>query len=228
MGNCFAACLQQKQSISEIPPIVEEESTSRSLTSARVAPKRSRRDKSTSATIARVWSRGRRKNRVSPCDSGSAENAGCSNTSQAGSNHSSRASQPSDSSGLSESNVGTLSSSTIFEEYFSGSCCQAFDENQKTRTPSPFIQPGITKGRLIIVQPCRSMSSSSYMESSPENVPCGGSAKMPINEEPEEVESLEISTSSSSIGSWTDDPLDIELDAQSEEESCQVFPFSGI
>lgn len=230
MGNCFAACLQQKQSIPEIPPILGEESTSlstnKSLKSARVAPKRSRRNKSASATTSRVWSR-RRTNRVSPCDSGSAGDAGCINASQEGSHHSSRASQPSDSSCLSESYVGTLSSSSIFEEYFCGSC-EPFDENQETRTPSPFIQPGITKGRLIIVQPCRSMSSTSYEENSPVNVPCGSPAKIPFNEEPEAVESLEVCSSTSSIGSWTDDPLDIELDEQSEEESCQVFPYAGI
>lgn len=230
MGNCFAACLQQKQSIHEILPVVGEESknlsTNQSLKSARVP--RWRRNKSASATTPSVWSRGGRNNRVSPCDNGSTENAGGINTSREGSNNSSRASQLSDSSSLSESYVGTLSSSTIFEEYLSGSGCQPFDENPKTRTPTPFIQPGITKGRLIIVQPCRSMSSTSYEETSPDNVPCVSAAKMPINEESETVQSCEICTSMSSVGSWTDDPLDIELDEQSEEESCQVFPYPGI
>ena len=231
MGNCFAACLQQKKSVPEIPPIVGEESTSlttnQSLKSARVA--RSRRKKSASATIPRVWSRGGRNSRVSPCDNGSAGNAGGINTSQEGSNNSSRTSQPgSDSSGLSESYVETLSSSSIFQEYLSGSCSQPFEENPKTRTPTPFIQPGVTKGRLIIVQPCRSMSWTSHEETSPENVPCVSAAKMPINEESETVQSCETCSSSSSIGTWTDDPVDIELDAQSEEESCQVFPYPGI
>ena len=229
MGNCFASCLQQKQSVPEIPPVVGEESTSRStnksLKSARQALMNSRRNKSTSATISTVLSRGR-KNRVSPCDSGSAGNAGCINASQQGSHHSSCASQPSDSSCLSGSYVGTLSSSSIFEEYFSGSC-EPLDENQKARTPTPFIQPGVTKGRLIIVQPCRSMSSTSYEETSTENVPCDTPAKIPLTEEPEAVESLRICSSTSSIGSWTDDPLDIELDEQSEEESCQVHPYAG-
>ena len=230
MGNCFAACSQQKQSVPEIPPIVGEESKNlsknQSLKSARV-PKL-RRNKSASATIPRVWSRGGRNNRVSPCDDGSTGNPGGINTSREGSNNWSRARQPSDSSGSPESYVGTLSSSTIFEEYLSGGCCQPFDENPKSRTPTPFIQPGITKGRLIIVQPCRSMSSTSYEETSPDNVPCVSAAKMPINEESETVQSCGICISESSIGSSTDDPLDIELDGQSEEESCQVFPHPGI
>ena len=230
MGNCFAACLQQKQSITESPPSVGQESTSRSanesLTSASVALKRLRRNKIASATISRLQVlRDGRNNRVSPCVNGSARNAGRINTSREASNHSWRAGQPSDSSGFSESSLKTLNSSTIYEEYLSGSC-QPFDENQRSRTPSPFIQPGITKGRLIIVQPCRSMSSTSYAdESSAENVPCGNPVKMFSNEEPEVVESREICTSTSSIGSWTDDPQDIELDLLSEDESCQVFPY---
>lgn len=222
MGNCFAACSQRKQSVTEIPSSVGKASTSRftneSLTSANIALKKLRRNKHASATIPKVWSRGR-KNRVSPCNNSSAGNAGCMN----GSNPSSRASQPSDSSDSSVSSLGTLSNSSSYEDYLSGRC-QSFDENEKTRTPTPFIQPGITMGRLIIVQPCRSVSSS-YVENSPENVPCGSSSKMPTNEEPEAVESFEIFTSTSSIGSWTDDPLDIELDELSEEESCQVFPY---
>ena len=234
MGNCFAACLQQKQSITEIPPSVGGESTSRltkgSLTSASVALERLRRNKIASATISKVLRSGRN-NRVSPCDNGgSARNAARINTPREGSNHSSRrAGQPSDSSGFSESSLKTLSSRTIYEEYLSGSC-QPFDEIQvKSRTPSPFIQPGITKGRLIIVQPCRSMSSTSYAEEiSAENVPCGSPAKMFFNEQPKAVESSEICTSTSSIGSWTDDPQDIELDLQSEDESCQVFPYPRI
>ena len=73
MGNCSAACLHQKQSINEIDPRVGKESTSRltneSLTSARVELKRSRRNKSASAAISKVWRRGK-KTRVSPCDDG--------------------------------------------------------------------------------------------------------------------------------------------------------------
>ena len=226
MGNCSAACLQQKQSINEIDPSVGKGNTSRStnesLTSARVALKRSRRNKSASAAISKVWRRGK-KTRVSPCDDGGGRNAGCINTSQGGSNHSSHAKQPSDSSGFSESTLKTLSSSSVF---LNGSF-QA--ENQKSRSPSPFIQPGITQGRLIIVQPCRSMSSTSYVDtSSTECGPCGSATKMPIDEETEAVEPVDICTSTSSLGTWTDDPIDIELDAQSEEESCQVFPYDGI
>ena len=222
MGNCFAACSQQKQSVTAIPPSVGKASTSRltkeSLTSASTALKKLRRKERASATIPKVWSG--RKNRISPCDNNSAGNTGCI----IGSNHSSRGSQPSDSSGLSESSLGTLSSSSSYGDYLSGRC-QSFDENDKIRTPTPFIKPGITMGRLIIAQPCRSVSSSN-VENSPENVPCGSSSKMPTNEEPEAVESLEIVSSTSSIGSWTDDPLDIELDELSEEESCQVFPYN--
>ena len=218
MGNCSAACLHQKQSINEIDPRVGKGSKSRltneSLTSARVELKRSRRNKSASAAISKVWRRGK-KTRVSPCDDGM-------NTSQGGSNHSSHAKQPSDSSGFSESTLKTLSSSSIF---LNGS----FPEDQKSRTPSPFIQPGITQGRLIIVQPCRSMSSTSYVDtSSTECGPCGSAPKMPINEETETVEPVDICTSTSSLGTWTDDPIDIELDALSEEESCQVYPYDGI
>ena len=226
MGNCSAPCLQQKQSINEIDPSVGKESTNRlkneSLTSARVALKRSRRNKSASAAISKVWRRGRNA-RVSPCDDGGGRNAGCMNTSQGGSNHSSHAKQPSDSSGFSGSTLKTLSSSSIFlNGSFQG-------ENQKSRSPSPFIQPGITQGRLIIVQPCRSMSSTSYVDtSSTECGPCGSATKTPIDEETEAVEPVDICTSTSSLGTWTDDPIDIELDAQSEEESCQVFPYDGI
>ena len=245
MGNCFAACLQLKQSITEIPPSGGNESTSRltneslQLTSTRVALKRSRKKNSASGTISKVRRRGKRA-RVSPCDNGctrnagcintsqegsSARNAGCIDTSQEGSNHLSPPNHPSDRSGSTESILKTLSSSSV---YLRGSLL-SFDKNRKSRTPSPFIQPGITQGRLIIVQPCRSMSSTSYVDtSSTECGPCGSAPKMPINEETETVEPVDICTSTSSLGTWTDDPIDIELDAQSEEESCQVFPYDGI
>ena len=230
MGNRFAACLQQKQSITEIPPSGGNESTSRltneslQLTSTRVALKRSRKNNSASGTISKVRRRGKRA-RVSPCDNGSARNAGCINTSREGSNHLSPPNHPSDRSGSTESILKTLSSSSV---YLRGSLL-SFDKNRKSRTPSPFIQPGITQGRLIIVQPCRSMSSTSYVDtSSTECGPCGSAPKMPINEETETVEPVDICTSTSSLGTWTDDPIDIELDALSEEESCQVFPYDGI
>jgi len=231
MGNCFAACLQQKQSINEIPPSGGDESTSRltneslQLTSTRVALKRSRKNKSASLTISKVRRRGKKRTRVTPCDNGTARNAGCINTSKEGSNHLSNPNHPSDRSGSTESILKTLSSSSV---YLRGSLL-SFDKNQKSGTPSPFIQPGITQGRLIIVQPCRSMSSTSYDDTSTtESVACGSAPKMPNKEETETVEPVHICTSTSSLGTWTDDPIDIELDAQSEEESYQVFPYDGI
>ena len=188
MGNCSGVCLHQKQSINEIDPRVGKGSTSR-LTNERtrsaeeIAKEQERFSgnlqglaprKENSCVTLRWWRR---------------TNAGCINTLQGGSNHSSHAKQPSDSSGFSESALNTLSSSSIF---LNGSF-QA--ENQKSRTPSPFIQAGITQGRLIIVQPCRSMSSTTYVDtSSTECGLCGSAPKMSINEETETVEPVDLST----------------------------------
>lgn len=236
MGNCFAACSQGRRSVAKLTPENRVTSTSRSLNTllkrGETPPKNLQSEERSSVRIPKIWSR--RKNRVSPCNSDSVENARNTETLQESANRLSPASQSSDSSECSVSSEDTSSINSSSEELSSDSC-QPVSDNEKSRTPSPIIQPGVTKGRLIIVQPCKTMSSSfDEVTSTAELAHVEISSQTPTTTEAEaEIEkvdvskggSLEIYSSTSSLGSWTDDPQNIELEQMSEDESCQVFPY---
>ena len=238
MGNCFAACSQRKRSVTKLTPENRGARTSRFsnvlLKHGGTPPKNFQTDKRFSARIPKIWSR--RKNQVSPCNSGSVGNAKNTGTFQESKNRSSSANQSSDNAEWSESSEEGTSNSNSSNEDFLSDSYQSVSDNDKSRTPSPIIQlTGVTKGRLIIVQPCKSISSSFVEVASTTELPrLERSSKTPsktgTEREIEQVhiskdESLEICSSTSSFGSWTDVPQNIELDQMSEDESCQVFPY---
>ncbi|KAL9989218.1 hypothetical protein ACROYT_G003742 [Oculina patagonica] len=229
----IATSSQRKHSVTAITPENASLLSSASLKNEGTALKLQTGERP-SAIVPKPWSR--RKNRVSPCNSGSVRNPGFIETPAlpGGSNRSSPASPSSESSGWSVRTLGTLSSNSSTEEYSDGSY-QSVSDNEKTATPHPQIQPAITAGRLIIVQPCKSFSPSlDESSSTAEVLPCERSSKtLTITEAKADIvevffskdESLDICSSTSSFGTWTDDPQDIELDELSEDESCKVFPY---
>ena len=239
MGNCFAACSQGKRNVTKLTPENRGASTSHFsnvlLKHGGTLQKNFPTDKRSSARIPKIWSR--RKNQVSPYNSGSVGDAKNTGTLQESANRSSSANQSSDSSEwYVRSEEGTLNSNSSNEEFLSDSY-QSVSDNDKSRTPSPIIQlTGVTKGRLIIVQPCKSISSPfDEMASTAELPRLERSSKIKTETEPEieqvhisKDESLEICSSTSSFGSWTDVPQNIELDQMSEDESCQVFPYIAV
>ena len=212
MGNCFAACSKRKPSVTKVTSKNRSVSTSRFWNAlckrGETPPKNLQCEERSSVRIPKVWSR--KKNRVSPCNSDNVENARNTETPQESANIPSPASQSSDGSGWSVCSEDTSSINSSSEELSSDSC-QPVSDSEKSRTPSPIIQPGVTKGRLIIVQPCKTISSSfDEIASTAELARVKVLSQAPTTTEAEaEIEkvdvskggSVEIYSSTSSLGS---------------------------
>ena len=197
MGNCFATCFQSKESLSAAfsNESLSETSSNESASgfSADKKPKNGEtprikkvvKKKESSVVTRKPWTRSR--NRVAPCNNGTV-GISSEKTLHRSANFLFRVSS---SSGSSDSSLESASSTSVdtesgtscsLESYqksssrstYSASVGSTYDDSSSQSSysesnPSMEIKPGVTQGRLIIVQPCRSLSES-YDSSSAESI----------------------------------------------------------
>ena len=227
MGNCFASCFENKESLAESTSTRSSLSTdikSEKLETATV--NNIMKKKKLSLVTSKVWNR--RKNRVAPaCDNDSTTS---SNKTLQGSTHflypvsgllESSVKSASDiissssrhnSSISSPNRLEEKSSASSYDEFSSQSSYSAASNSEVSRSASIKIEPSKTQGRLIIVQPCRSLSTESY-ESSSEN----------LRRRVYPITNACSSSESSLFGSLSENME--QLDDCSEEEAAQVHPY---
>ena len=230
MGNCFAGCFQGKESLSAAASDENLSETSSSESAGELSTykktkngeiaktKKDRKKKESSVVTRKAWTRNR--NRVAPCSNGNARGTRrvitfqgrkhfpLSVSSSSGSSDSSIISSSSDSfetdsdvSYGSESYEESSSTSSYSESV--GSTTYDGSSSHSASSQSMEIKPGVTQGRLIIVQPCRSLSESQESSSTEST-----------------ADSVSDSSSSSSCSrekGYSDD--------SSDEEFCKVHPY---
>ncbi|KAJ7383464.1 hypothetical protein OS493_027625 [Desmophyllum pertusum] len=222
MGNCSTACFSQKQNVSakvwkRKASRLANADLNKGAAGTRKSVERSQRSPTRISSILN-----RRQNRVSPCDNGRASDSGSIKTLQGSRNLSNPASERLYSTGWSASSMVTASTASYYElRVHSSDSYPPGSDHERPRTPTPLFQPGVTMGRLIIVQPCKSFTSSYAADSSTESL---SPLRTPTYPETEAVDSLDTCSSTSSVGTWTGDIQDMEFEQMSEDESCQVFP----
>ena len=169
----------------------------------------SSRSSSSSSSSSNSSSRSR-SNSCSSSSNSSSSSSSSSRSSNSSNSNSSRSSNSSNSRNRSSSNSSRLeteSDSSSYSEYSSQSSYSADSEyEEESRPPSIKIEPGVTQGRLIIVQPCHSFSGTD--ESASENFT---------------IRKTSSTSDSSSFVSLSEDM--VQLDDFSEEESFKVHPY---
>ena len=236
MGNCFANCSQSKESSSaafsnESLSETSSDESARGL-SADKKPKNGEhrrikkvvKKRGSSVVPRKAWTRNRK--RVAPCNNDTV-GIRSEKTLHRSANFLFRVSGSLDSSVESASSTsldtesGTSCSLESYQESssrssYSESVASTYDDSSSgaqssysESNPSMEINPGVTQGRLIIVQPCRSLSGS-YNSSSAESIHSACT-----------IRTTGSSSDSSSSLSYSDN-----LDDSSEDESCKVHPFN--
>ena len=238
MGNCFAGCFQRKESSSAVSSDEKLSETSSNESAGGLSTyiktkngeatrkKHVVKKKESSVVTRKAWTRNR--NRVAPCSNGTASGTRRVKTFQ-GRKHFPLS--VSSSSGSSDSAIISSSSESFetdnnfsygSESYQESSSRSSYSDSVSSTTyddssshsacsQSVEIKPGVTQGRLIIVQPCRSLSESQE-SSSTESVHSEYTSRT--------TESASDSSSSSSCSrdkGYSDD--------SSDEEFCKVHPY---
>lgn len=239
MGNCFAGCFQGKESLSAASSDENLSETSSSESAGGLSTykktkngeaartKKDGKKKESLVVTRKAWTRNR--NRVAPCSNGTASGTRRVKTFQ-GRKHFPLS--VSSSSGSLDSSI-TPSSSDSFEtesdvsygseSYEESSSRSSYSEtgvssttydnssSQSESSQSMEIKPGVTQGRLIIVQPCRSLSESQE-SSSTESIHSEYT-----------VRTADSASDSSSSSSCSRDKG--YSDNSSDEEFCKVHPY---
>ena len=240
MGNCSAGCFQSKESLSAAPSdeSLSETSSSDSVGGLLSTYKKTKngenarvkkivKKKESSVITRKAWTRNR--NRVAPCSNGTASGTRSGKTCQGRQRflyHVSSSSGSSDSSMKSTSSSFETESSTSYdsESYEESSSRSSYSERDSSTyddssshssysasSPSLVKKPGVTQGRLIIVQPCRS-APDSYQSSSSESM----HSACTIRTTDSDSDSSSSSSCSRDMG-YSDD--------SSEDDSCKVHPY---
>ncbi|KAJ7377914.1 hypothetical protein OS493_025809 [Desmophyllum pertusum] len=221
MGNCSTACFSQKQNVSakvwkRKASRLANADLNNGAAGTRKSVERSQRLPTRISSILNG-----RQNRVSPCNNGRASDSGSTRILQGSRNLSNPASERLYSTGWSASSMVTASTASYYElRVHSSDSYPSGSDHERPRTPTPLFQPGVTMGRLIIVQPCKSFTSSDATDSSTESL---SPLRTPTYPETGAVESLDTCSSTSSVGTWTGDIQVIELDEMSEDEIVSSF-----
>lgn len=234
MGNCFANCYQNQASLSATQPngnVSTSSSTKRASGPSSTDKKLQNRETAGVKKVTgtrRAWNR--RRNRVAPCNNGNIRRNSSGKSLQSSSHFihlvSSSSASSTGSSGNGNSDTCTTSScsSESYQENSSRGCCSErvdssyYDScsnssfslsGESEESSKPSAKPGVTQGRLIIVQPCCSVSGS-YVSSSDENI-------YKATTQP-----ADLSLDASSLVSCSQNI--VHFDDSSEEESCKVYP----
>ena len=237
MGNCFAYCFQTKES-SSMPKSSETSSelmTDKKVERAKTARiKRAEKTRKNSPMVRRRLL-SQKKNRVGPCLFDVAEEISDNSLPSSahfiypvsGSSNSSVRSNSSDGSFGTRSGSScvsasyeenpsretyTLSDGSRNSDSSSDSTSSSSTQNDVSRASSAEVKPGVTQGRLIIVQPYRSFSGS-YDSSSCERI--HNEQKLPA--------AFGSSSDASSFDSFSENMVQFD-ECSSEEESCRVYP----
>ncbi|KAJ7381071.1 hypothetical protein OS493_004669 [Desmophyllum pertusum] len=222
MGNCSTACFSQKQNVSaKVWKRKASRFANADLNNGAAGTRKSvERSQRLPTRISSILNG--RQNRVSPCNNGRASDSGSTRILQGSRNLSNPASERLYSTGWSASSMVTASTASYYElRVHSSDSYPSGSDHERPRTPTPLFQPGLQWVGLSLYSPARA----SLRQTRPIAQPSRSVLlRTPTYPETGAVESLDTCSSTSSVGTWTGDIQDMEIEQMSEDESCQVFP----